>query len=498
MDIHMLDALALAKGKTYATPEVWQCHRDTITRLYQREKKTLKEVKEIMERDYWFYASERMFRTRINKWGLDKKLKEDDVLEMLRLKRQHDVIGKRSHFTIRHQDVEWDRVVEYLRRRPDLEKRIRAADATRSKISDLICRTPSPVPQLLQPASETRVQEDILRLLRDHINGCVEGRMWIVSRYGQTIYGHVEINGLARVRIWFRGLTIARHLLAAHRPNAAFSVLNRGLSSVKRLIRENDPRFLCITVERLLRLPNDVRQSIIVFISRMHRVVLGHQHPMSLIWGHLEEINNSTWSNFDDKLIECSKSCFGVYFSLGDPMVLWHHIMHAQRSQRRRYGDGGAESKPVLDYLQNDVASIITDDHPDRIYRMLSFGRWQMAAGEQEAAQKTLTQAGLLIDQRPPQCDKGWWKLQAKYYDCMGGLSHSTGNYEESVRYGLRAYEMRKKIHGARSSEALRMASIIARDYEAIGNHEEVSIWIGVLGESITDDFFNMTLGTAT
>ncbi|KAF6807421.1 hypothetical protein CMUS01_14135 [Colletotrichum musicola] len=198
VDIDKLDALPLTKGKIYATADVWDYHRGTITRLYQRENKTLTQVMAIMERDYFFFATKRMFRTRITNWGLDKNLKKAEVLEMVRLKRQRDAIGKRSRFTIRNQDIEWDHVDEYLRRRPDLEKHIRNARASSSKVRNLICRTPSPVPQLLQPAWETRIQEDILRLLRDHINGCVEGRMWIVSRYGQTLYGHGEINGLAR------------------------------------------------------------------------------------------------------------------------------------------------------------------------------------------------------------------------------------------------------------------------------------------------------------
>lgn len=57
MDFDMVDGLPLATSKTYATAEAWDCHRDTIVRLYQGERRTLKQVKEIMERDYLFFAT---------------------------------------------------------------------------------------------------------------------------------------------------------------------------------------------------------------------------------------------------------------------------------------------------------------------------------------------------------------------------------------------------------------------------------------------------------
>ncbi|KAK1658202.1 Clr5 domain-containing protein, partial [Colletotrichum godetiae] len=66
----------LVTRKTYATEEVWDCHRSIITKLYQDDKRPLKQVKQIMERDYSVHATERMFKTRLRSWGVEKKLKE--------------------------------------------------------------------------------------------------------------------------------------------------------------------------------------------------------------------------------------------------------------------------------------------------------------------------------------------------------------------------------------------------------------------------------------
>lgn len=46
-----------AKPRKRVPAEIWETKRPIITRLYQEEKKSLKEVMEIMERDYHFTAT---------------------------------------------------------------------------------------------------------------------------------------------------------------------------------------------------------------------------------------------------------------------------------------------------------------------------------------------------------------------------------------------------------------------------------------------------------
>ena len=48
-----------------------------------------------------------MYRTRIRKWGIDKNNKAAEVAQVLRLKKQRDVLGKKSHFLIRNKPVDW-------------------------------------------------------------------------------------------------------------------------------------------------------------------------------------------------------------------------------------------------------------------------------------------------------------------------------------------------------------------------------------------------------
>ena len=48
---------ALSKPRKRVPAEIWETKRPIITRLYQEEKRSLKEVMDIMERDYKFTAT---------------------------------------------------------------------------------------------------------------------------------------------------------------------------------------------------------------------------------------------------------------------------------------------------------------------------------------------------------------------------------------------------------------------------------------------------------
>jgi hypothetical protein len=53
----------------YASPEDWETQRDTITRLYRHEKRSLQEVMEYMAVNHSFFATWES-RTGV-KWGTD-------------------------------------------------------------------------------------------------------------------------------------------------------------------------------------------------------------------------------------------------------------------------------------------------------------------------------------------------------------------------------------------------------------------------------------------
>ncbi|EFX05364.1 hypothetical protein CMQ_3433 [Grosmannia clavigera kw1407] len=124
----------------------WDMHRARITELYRDRGLHLDQVIEIMAREHGFYASPRMYKTRISKWAIDKNYKAADVACMLLLKRQRAAQGKASSFVLRGRRVDWAKIEQYLKRDSTLLHRLEAGD----DLLDLV-----PVPSLSCSASSS-------------------------------------------------------------------------------------------------------------------------------------------------------------------------------------------------------------------------------------------------------------------------------------------------------------------------------------------------------
>ncbi|KAJ1679997.1 hypothetical protein EV182_000898 [Spiromyces aspiralis] len=61
--------------KRYALLTHWEQHKETIRHLYLDEKRPLKEVMEIMERDHRHWGSVKQYKTKLREWRFDIKYK---------------------------------------------------------------------------------------------------------------------------------------------------------------------------------------------------------------------------------------------------------------------------------------------------------------------------------------------------------------------------------------------------------------------------------------
>ena len=86
-----------------------------------------------------------MYKTRIKSWGLDKNFKESEVVELFRLKRERDRMGKlATTYSIRGREVDWERVQSYVKRK-GLNMAVLINTAPQSPSSgEVSCRTPCP------------------------------------------------------------------------------------------------------------------------------------------------------------------------------------------------------------------------------------------------------------------------------------------------------------------------------------------------------------------
>ena len=127
------------------TQDQWEIHRVTISRLYRREK--LRKVREIMRRDHGFEASEKMYKTRVRHWGLDKKAKADEMAHALRIIERRKVEGKSTYIVIRERKVDDAAVSKYFRRQKILKSK------TKPYRHDPAVRTPPAITYWTPPST---------------------------------------------------------------------------------------------------------------------------------------------------------------------------------------------------------------------------------------------------------------------------------------------------------------------------------------------------------
>jgi hypothetical protein len=128
--------------------DIWEQHRSTIKRLYLDEDKTLPQIKQIMEHEFKFKATSKMYKRRFTLWKIDgKNLKRAEVKQIARRKVERDAVGKSSRFSKKGREVDMTDVRQYLRKHgfSSLEQFDQAASPG-EYTGDIVCLTPSRSP----------------------------------------------------------------------------------------------------------------------------------------------------------------------------------------------------------------------------------------------------------------------------------------------------------------------------------------------------------------
>ncbi|KAJ0298536.1 hypothetical protein COL5a_011999 [Colletotrichum fioriniae] len=286
-----------AKPRKRVPAEIWEAKRPIITRLYQEEKKSLKEVMEIMQRDYHFAATVKMYKSRIWKWGLDKKLKGDEVLAIMLLKRDRDLLKRPTEFRIRGQPVDLDNINRYLKRNPSLMAKFRAGQTPSVQTAlEVTCRTPSPPPGpaiALAPTMEMQSTEQVLCLFRDYIDGSFSSGAWWCDfdvDCSNTRFNPGDRSNDLFERVIASFALVNRCMIRGDQININ-SVLGPAFESLKEIVAAESPDFVARTVCLLWYLErhhkHDLLRLVLDYLAGLIPIVLGPHHILAHIWRRL-------------------------------------------------------------------------------------------------------------------------------------------------------------------------------------------------------------------
>ncbi|RFN45660.1 hypothetical protein FIE12Z_10106 [Fusarium flagelliforme] len=270
---------------------VWEKKRPIITRLYQEEKRPLKEVMEVLEREHGFTATVKMYKSRIWKWGLDKKLKSDEVLAILILRTEREAQGKTSEFTIRGQPVDLDNINRYIRRNPQLVARFQAGVVPSIQTTlEVQCRTPGPASSspLPLPPKDTSCIDRVLELFTSYFDTCFTNRTWKYEYNGDCVSpntGDRSVELFERVVTSFglfnRSMMRKDEVSVRTMLTPAFELLKEVVASKSPVFATRIP-FLLWFLHRFHK--DDLLQIVMKHLAVLIPMALGQNHPMTQIW----------------------------------------------------------------------------------------------------------------------------------------------------------------------------------------------------------------------
>lgn len=280
--------------------EKWEEKRPLITRLYQVERRSLNEVMQILKRDDWD-PTVKMYKSRIWKWGLDKKLKSDEVLAILLLKQERDAQQKPSQFTIRGQPVDMDNINRYVKRNAGLLSRVRAGERPSVQSShEVACYTPPPSPtRSLQPPGEMHRVDEVLFLFRDYVDGSFGNYDWQweydVSCVGRNPGDRSE-ELFERVMASF---ALVNRCLQRGDNISVSEILNPAFESLSEIVAAESPIFIVRTVCLLWYLDrhyqNNLLRVVMRYLGELVPVLLGKHHILARVW---QTLSTTSFSDY--------------------------------------------------------------------------------------------------------------------------------------------------------------------------------------------------------
>lgn len=296
------DSDASSSQQQYAKAGDWEQHRDTITKLYRDQDLHLDEVISIMARDHQFFANQRMYKTRIKKWGIDKNQKAKEVGYMLKVKQQRAALGKDTEFVVRGRKVDWGKIEQYLKRDPALLRKTAGDTLEIGNAAGIICKTPPPDPAValsIPPppigSMENRLPEEIALLARDYFKGCFEKGVWIDLPDG-TVAGRQGAMATDRLRKWGQTMRLGRHCIAIGKNTEGFQLLGRCMDQMTQLVVDEDPTLLYHFLGNTIGLTPQSRElgaAVCKHIRELCHIKLGAQHPLSRIFDRFNAMAKS-------------------------------------------------------------------------------------------------------------------------------------------------------------------------------------------------------------
>ncbi|KAH8887144.1 hypothetical protein GQ53DRAFT_327200 [Thozetella sp. PMI_491] len=283
--------------RQWAKAPDWLAAMPTIKKLYKDERKTLKEVMDIMEKQHNFYATPKMYKSKLKEWDISKSFKAQEILAVFHAMEGRQAEGKSSQFVMRGKEVDLKWVRHYIKRnrsrmKLDIAERKRSPSASGSG-DEIVCRTlaPRPMPTIAAPGA-LQSAEELIRSMSVYIEGAWASNQWVFdaggvlrSRKGETGHHHL-------LRLWGL-LDQASQLMGRSEKIDLVNMLNPAFAYLDDIVRDECPRavpfLFCVFDVLHSRGRLDLTELFLKYIKSLSLRVLGPGHPQTRVWDHAAE-----------------------------------------------------------------------------------------------------------------------------------------------------------------------------------------------------------------
>ena len=263
-----------------------------------------------------------MYKTHIEKWGLDKKNKENEMRAIVRKQKQRADLGKRCILRVRGRPMDFAEVVRYWHRKgvsvDDVISR-RTASPTPEAVE---CFTPVPSP--ITTPQVLAIPERIFRSIRDYFAGSFEAGTWVRTD-PRALCRNIKADEHACDYLHETAslCVIACRLLSKNYNREAGQTLTAATTRLERMILAEDPRTLVELFGIILYIHRQRREEIVLkmlgYISALREELLGDEHPLRRICAWLASVHPS---QVECVIVRCIGSMADHFESIVGPMHL--------------------------------------------------------------------------------------------------------------------------------------------------------------------------------
>ena len=250
-----------------------------------------------------------MYKDRINKWKIDKKIKGEEMKAIIRKRAQRSRAGKKSAFRIRDSQVSQIKIVRY-RKAKGLSSEEQALRLRAPMPAELFCYTP-----LLSPLSTPQVLETperIVRLVQEYINGSFDSGTWLTTEDQICISRKGSNSLIYNFQVRFEHAT---RMIRSGEPKDGWQLLNMAMALIEQILSVESPEILP-RLAFLIRDPfslnhfAEIASTLLRQFSAMSAAIMPQMHPFNHIFALLIGLETSHLEETLGMVMQSQVDCF--------------------------------------------------------------------------------------------------------------------------------------------------------------------------------------------